>query len=192
MHTILCSSASITLCLSRTSSMYRVAPWTIQPRTYFLTVQWTLPDSNLFLDIGSWPLCPDTCGGGNMLWITCSNALEKWSNCAGPLVCAMCIKSSQNISSMVKNGFPSNWVKNLLNLFVPHMLIFSRPSSSDMVLSSNGCSNSVPTRLWAYDSATSRAFSDATWKKQGENVQPIWRADGINNLIGASGWFGRT
>ena len=114
MCTILCSSTSIALCLSHTSSMHCVAPSTIQPSTYFLTAHCPSPDSNFFLDIGSWPLCPDTCGCGNTLWIPCSNSLDKWSNFAGFLVCAMCIKLSQNTSSMVQNGSSSNTVKNLL------------------------------------------------------------------------------
>ena len=56
--------------------------------------------------------------------IPCRNTLDKWSNCAGSLVCTMCIKSSQNTSSMVQNGFSSNKVKNLLHFFFPHMLAF--------------------------------------------------------------------
>ena len=106
MCTILCSSASIALCLSHTSSMHCVAPSTIQPSTYFLTAHCPSPDSNFFLDIGSWPLCPDTCGCGNTLWIPCSNSLDKLSNCSGSLVCAICIKLLKNTSSMVQNGFP--------------------------------------------------------------------------------------
>ena len=147
MHTILCSSTLIALCLSHASSRHRVAPSTIQPTTYFLIVHWPPPDSNFFLDIGSFPLCPDTCGSGNTLCIPCSNALEKWSNCAGSLVCVMCIILPQKTSSMVQNGFPSNRVKNLLHLFVPHMLAFSKPSSYDIVLPSNGFSASVPAHL---------------------------------------------
>ena len=104
----------------------------------------------------------------------------------------MCIKSLQNTSSMVQNGFSSNRVKNLLHLFVPHMLAFSRPDSSDIVRPPNRCSVSVTTCLWTYYSATSRAVYDATWNKQGENSHPICRADGITNSVGASGWFGRT
>ena len=115
MRTILCSSALITLYLYRVSLMQHVAPSTIQPRTSFLTTHWPLSDSNFFLDIGSCPLCPAIYGGGNTLWIPCSNSLYKWINCAVSLVCAMCIKSPQNTSSMVQNGFPSNGVNNLLN-----------------------------------------------------------------------------
>ena len=106
MRTILCRSASIALCFSRISLMHRVLPSTSQPCNYLLTTHWPSPDSNFFLDIGSCPLCPDTCGGGNMLWITFSNSLEKWSNCTRSLVCAMCIIPSQNTSSMVQNGLP--------------------------------------------------------------------------------------
>ena len=124
MRTILCRSSSIELCLSHGSSMHHVAPPTIQHNTSFLTSHWPTPDSYFFLDIGSCPLCPDTCGGRNTLWIPYSNALEKWSNFAGSLFCAMCIKLSQNTSSMVQNGFPSNRVKNLLHSFVPDMLAF--------------------------------------------------------------------
>ena len=192
MQTILCSYASIALCLSRTSSMHYVAPSTIQPSTSFFTANCPSPESNFFLDVGSCPLCPDTFGGGKTLWIPSSNALDKLINCAGSLVCTMCIKSSQNTSSMVQNGFYSNRIKNLLHSFVPYMLAFLRPSSSDIVFPSNWCSGSVPTCSWAYDSATSRAVSDITWKKQGDNVHPIFRADGITNSVGASGWFGRT
>ena len=108
----------------------------------------------LLLYIGSCLLCPDTFGGGKTLWIPCSNALEKISNYDGSLFCAMCIKLSQNTSSMVQNIFSSNTVKKLLHSFVSLMLKFSRPSSSDIVLPSNGCSGSVPTRLWEYDYAT--------------------------------------
>ena len=114
-HIIFCSSASIALCLYCASSMHHVAPSTIQPNTSFLISHWTFPDSNFFLDIRSCPLYPATCGGGITLWILCSNALDKWSNCAGSLVCAMCIKLSQNTSSMVQNGFSSNRVKRLLH-----------------------------------------------------------------------------
>ena len=148
MRTILCISTSILLCFSCTSSMHYFAPSTIQPSTSFLTAHLSLPDSNLFLDILSFPLCPDTCGCGNMLWIPCSNALDKWGNCVVSLVCAMCIKLSQNTSGMVQNGFFSNRVKNLLHSFVPHKLAFSRPSSYDILLPSNGLSVSVPTRFW--------------------------------------------
>ena len=72
------------------------------------------------------------------MWIHVAMLLTNGSNCAGSLVSAMCIKLSQNTSSMVQNGFPSNIVKNLLHFFVPHMLAFSRPGSSDIVLPSNG------------------------------------------------------
>ena len=122
MRKILCSSASIKLCLSHSGLMHRVAPSTIQHITSFLTAKWPLHESKFFLDIGFCPLCPDQFGGGKMLWIPCINALEKWSNCAESLVYAMCIKSSQNTSSMVQNGFPSNIVKNLLYSYVPQML----------------------------------------------------------------------
>ena len=147
MRTILCSSALITLCLSRASLMHLVVPSAIQTSNSSITVHWTSPIYNFLLDIGYCLLCPDTCGGGNTLWISCSNALEKWRNCAGSFVCAMCIKSSQNTSSMVQNGFTSNRVKNLLHSFVPHMITFLRRSSSDIVIYSNGFSSSVTTRL---------------------------------------------
>ena len=143
----LCRSASITLCLSRVSLMHRVAPSTIQLITSSLTPHWPYPESNFFLDIGNFPLCPDTCGWGTPLCIPCGNYLNKWSNCAGSLVCDMCIKSLKNTSSMVQNSFPSNKVHNLLNPFVPHMLAFSRRSRYDIVLPSNGCSDSVITNL---------------------------------------------
>ena len=52
-HTIFCSSVSITPCLSHASSMHHVAPSTIQPLTSFQTSHWPSPDSNLFLDIVS-------------------------------------------------------------------------------------------------------------------------------------------
>ena len=135
--------------------MHRVAPSTIQPSTYFLTSHWPLPDSKLFLDIGSLPLCHDTCKGGNRMWIPCSNDLDKWSSYAGLLVCAMCIKLSQNISSMVQNGFTSNRVKELLHSFFTHMLVFSIPSISDIIITLSGCSGSVPTHSVSYDSTTS-------------------------------------
>ena len=66
LRTVLCSSASITLCLSHAISMYCVAPSTIQPSTYFLTAHWPLPESNFLLYIISCPLCPDTFGGGKI------------------------------------------------------------------------------------------------------------------------------
>ena len=100
-----------------------------------------------FLDIGSFPLYPETCGGGNTLWMPFNNALEKWRNCAGSLVFSMCIKLTQNTSSMVKNNIPSDRVKKLLQLFVPHILEFYIPISSGIVLPSSGCSGSVPTCL---------------------------------------------
>ena len=147
MRTILCSSASIKLFLTHDSLIHPVAPSIIQTSTSFLTAHWPSPESNLFLDIEFCPLCPDTCGNGNTLWISCRSVLYKWRNCAGSLVCDMCIKSSQNTSSMVQNCPPSNRVKKLLHSFVPHMLAFLRPSSSDIMLPSNGCSGSVPTCL---------------------------------------------
>ena len=146
MRIILCSSASIALCLPRASSMHRVATSTIQPITYFLTAHWYSPDSKLFLYIGFFPLFPDTCGGGKMLWIPCRNALDKLSSCAGSLVYAMWVKSSQNTSSMVQNSFSSSRVKNLSHLFVPQMLALSMPGISDIVFPYNGCSGSVPAR----------------------------------------------
>ena len=50
---ILCSSASIVLCLSQDSLIHCIALSTIQPSTSFLTAHWPSPDSNFFLDIGS-------------------------------------------------------------------------------------------------------------------------------------------
>ena len=94
----------------------------------FSHCHWPSPESNFFLDIGSCPFSPDTFGGWNTLWIPCSNALDKWRNCAGSLVCSMCIKLSQNTSSMVQDCFTSNRFKNLLHSFAPHMLEFSSPS----------------------------------------------------------------
>ena len=106
MRTILCSSASIALCFSRASLMHRVVTSTIQYSTSFLISHWHSPDSNLFLDIGSCPLCPDTFWSGNMLWIPWSIALDKWSNFAKSLVCAMCINHRKITPAWSKIVFP--------------------------------------------------------------------------------------
>ena len=113
MRTIFCSSISIAIYLSRASSMHRVAPSTIQPSTSFLTDHRTSPESNLFLDIGSCPLCPETFSNGKTRRIPFSYDIDNWSNRDGSLVCAMCIKLSQNTFIVVQNGFSSNRV----NLF---------------------------------------------------------------------------
>ena len=146
MRTILFISASIALFLSHNSSMHHVALSTIQPSTSFLTSKWPLPDSNFFLVIGSFPLCPDTCGGGNTLWIPCSNDLDKWSNFDWSLVCSMCIKLSQNTSSTVQNGFSSNIIKNLLHFqgLVVLILYFSR--MDDPAVSQHVCERIIPLR----------------------------------------------
>ena len=106
MRKILCSSTSIVFFLSLTISMHHAAPSTIQPSTSFLTDHWTSPDSRLFWDIASYPLCPDTGGGGKILWIPCINALDKWINCDGLLVCAMCINRSKIPLAWSKTVFP--------------------------------------------------------------------------------------
>ena len=85
--------------------MYHIVPSTIQPSTYFFTSHWPSNESKFFLDIGSWPLCLYTCVDRNTLWIPCSNFLDKWSNCDGSFLCAMCIEPSKNTSSMDQNGF---------------------------------------------------------------------------------------
>ena len=146
MRTILCRSVSITICLSHASLMQCVAPSTIQPSTLFITAHWPSPESNFFLYIGSCPLCPGTCGSVNALWIPCRNTLERWINFTVSLYCAVFIKLSQNPSSMVQRGFSSNRVKKILHLFVPHILKFSIPRSSDIMLNLNECSGSVPAR----------------------------------------------
>ena len=72
MRNILRSSAPITLTLSCASCAINHP--TI---TSFLTAHLSLPESNFFLEIGSYPLRPDNCGSGNTLWIPCSKYLDK-------------------------------------------------------------------------------------------------------------------
>ena len=152
MLTICCSSESIALWLSCASSMHRVVPPTVQPSNYFLTIHWPSPDSNFFLDIGYFPLCTDTCGGGNMLCIPCSNYLDKWSNCAGSLVCAMCIIVLQNTSSMVQNGFPPIEFRTYYNCLPPTcshfqgqvVLILYFPQMDDPEVSQHVCEHMIP------------------------------------------------
>ena len=186
-HTILCSSASITLFLSCASLMHIVAPSNIQPSTSFLTAHWPSPGSNFLLDIISWPLFPDTCGGVNTLLIPCRNYPDKWSNCSGSLVFAMCIKLSKNTSSMVQNGFSSNRGKNLLHSFFLHILAFSRPSSSDIWMLRQCPNTFVSMWLWYITCCFWRHMEEAR-----RQCPSHCRADGINNSVGESGWFGRT
>ena len=47
------------------------------------------------------------------------NSLDKCSNCAGSLVCAMCIKLSQNTSIVVQNGFPPIELRTYYTCFSP-------------------------------------------------------------------------
>ena len=124
MRTILCSSALIKLCLSCASLIHRVAPSTIQPSTSFLTVHWPSPHPNFFLDIGSCLLWPEICGGVNIRWIPCINALEKRSNCFGSLVCAMCINCCKVPPACSKTVFLPIELKTYYTCFTPTCLHF--------------------------------------------------------------------